>query len=149
MHFHDPKVAVIGFVTWADRVLLIRRGVNPGKGSWALPGGFMDAGEMPVSALQRELHEEVGLTVAVHGLLDIFPMAGPGGPSGGSSRGIVLAYAATSDGSILPALACRDDVSDAGWFAADELPEDLAFETTHQLLAAWRAQFQSPEPNHE
>ena len=137
VHFRDPKVAVVGLVTQGDRVLLIRRGVDPGKGRWALPGGYMDAGEMPVEALQRELNEEVGLAVTVQQLLDIYPMAGAQGPS----RGIVLAYAAVPAASPLDPelqpLTCRDDVTDAAWFTGEELPTDLAFDSTHALLAAW------------
>lgn len=134
VHFHDPKVAVIGFVTWRDRVLLIRRGVEPMKGKWALPGGFMDAGEMPQPALARELAEEVGLHVAVTELIDIFPMTGPGVVS----RGIVLAFAVALEGAQPPRLVCEDDALEAGWFRANELPEDLAFDSTHALLAQWR-----------
>ena len=71
VHFRDPKVAVIGLVTWRNRVLLIRRGVDPMKGMWSLPGGYMDAGEMPANALVRELVEEVGLHVTVDRLVDM------------------------------------------------------------------------------
>jgi ADP-ribose pyrophosphatase YjhB (NUDIX family) len=136
IHFRDPKVAVIGLVTWRDHVLLIRRGVDPQRGKWALPGGYMDAGEMPTNALARELREEVGLDVAVHRLLDIFPMAGPGVVNGG----IVLAFHASAAAPESPPLACDDDVSEAAWFSANvlPLPDDLAFESTITLLAQWR-----------
>jgi ADP-ribose pyrophosphatase YjhB (NUDIX family) len=134
IHFRDPKVAVIGLVTWQDQVLLIRRGVAPLAGKWALPGGYMDAGEMPADALVRELREEVGLHVAIHRLLDIFPMAGPGVVNGG----IVLAFHASAAAHESPPLACDDDVSEAGWFAGHMLPDDLAFDSTVTLLAQWQ-----------
>jgi len=134
VHFHDPKVAVIGLVTWDNHVLLIRRGVDPMKGKWALPGGYMDAGEMPAAALKRELREEVGLEVEVGGLLEIFPMAGPGV----FNRGIVLAYRVVARRDNPPPLYCDDDVCEAEWFLAGETPEDLAFESTQTLLAQWR-----------
>jgi len=44
-----------------DKVLLIRRKNEPWKGSWALPGGFIDAGESPLKPAKRELKEETGL----------------------------------------------------------------------------------------
>ena len=47
IHFRDPKVAVVAFVTFDDKLLLICRAVDPGRGMWALPGGFMDAGVRP------------------------------------------------------------------------------------------------------
>jgi 8-oxo-dGTP diphosphatase len=139
VHFLDPKVAVIGLVTKADRVLLIRRAVDPAKGKWALPGGYMDAGEMPETALQRELREEVGLEVTVGALLTIFPMVVDANPS----QGIVLAYHSTL---ALPTtgdpvtLVCDDDVSEAAWFDTTDLPSDLAFESTRTLLAQWGEQ---------
>jgi ADP-ribose pyrophosphatase YjhB (NUDIX family) len=135
VHFLDPKVAVIAFVTHADRLLLIRRAVDPAKGKWALPGGYMDAGEMPETALRRELLEEVGLAIEIEGLIDIFPMAG----RGDKSPGIVLAYAASpGSGTAVANLQSNDDVSAAGWFAAEALPADIAFDSTRQLLTRWR-----------
>jgi ADP-ribose pyrophosphatase YjhB (NUDIX family) len=134
IHFRDPKVAVIGLVTWERCVLLIRRDVDPMKGKWALPGGYMDAGEMPADALARELREEVGLEVEISGLLDIFAMAGPGV----FNSGIVLAFGAVARTDAPPLLTCDDDVCEAAWFTVDDLPEDLAFESTQTLLAEWR-----------
>ena len=136
VHFHDPKVAVIGLVTWIDHVLLIRRDVEPMKGYWALPGGYMDAGEMPADALQRELREEVNLDLEIGPLLDIFPMVG----RGVASQGIVIAYRSTITAAQPPILVCEDDVCEAGWFRGLEIPEDLAFESTHALLKLWRTQ---------
>lgn len=136
VHFRDPKVAVIGMVTWEQRVLLIRRGVDPQKGKWALPGGYMDAGEMPEGALARELKEEVALDVEIGELLGIFPMAGPGV----LNSGIVIAYRSIVISQELPELHCDDDVCEAQWFSIDELPHELAFESTQTLIARWRAE---------
>ncbi|NJN83347.1 MAG: NUDIX hydrolase [Caldilineaceae bacterium] len=142
VHFRDPKVAVIGLVASGAHVLLIRRAVDPGKGKWALPGGYMDAGEMPERALQREMLEEVNLTIRVNSLAEIFPMAG----QGGVNHGIVLAYLATPREEGLPPLVCRDDVDKAGWFTRDSIPTDLAFESTRALLAKWAATKVSSQP---
>lgn len=141
VHFQDPKVAVIGLVTNAQQVLLIRRSIDPGKGLWALPGGYMDAGEMPEAALQRELLEEVGLPVKISAILDIFPMV----VGAGRTQGIVLAYQATPAQLEQTALICDDDVCEAGWFTAANLPTDLAFESTPTLLAKWCAQQQGAQ----
>lgn len=138
VHFTDPKVAVIALVEHAGRVLLVRRAVEPARGMWALPGGYMDAGELPETALLREVSEEVGLAVRVDRLLAIYPMVNRGGPS----LGIVLAYRALLRNDQM-ALTPQDDVSEAGWFAPDELPASLAFESTQAQLAAWRAAMQA------
>ena len=83
IHFPDPKVAVVALIEANERVLLIRRAVNPGRGLWALPGGYMDAGELPDAALRREVREEVGIDITVGELLEIFPMVN------GKSYGLV------------------------------------------------------------
>jgi len=144
IHFTDPKVAVIALVTHEDKVLLARRAVAPAKGKWTLPGGYMDAGEMPEIALQRELHEELHLAIHVVQLLDIFPMVvananNQGGTNqGGINQGIVLAYHALPADGAHTMLVCDDDVSEADWFVAGATPADLAFESTHTLLERWR-----------
>jgi ADP-ribose pyrophosphatase YjhB (NUDIX family) len=134
--FQDPKVAVIALVTHKNRVLLVQRAVEPQKGKWTLPGGYMDAGEMPHEALQRELLEEVALEVKIFDLLDIFPMAS----SSGRPPGIVLAFRAKPADDLHVGLTCADDACDARWFLPDELPSDLAFDSTHALLARWQKQ---------
>lgn len=134
VHFIDPKVAVIALVTHADKILLARRAVDPAKGKWALPGGYMDAGEMPEAALQRELTEELHLEVKIMQLLDIFPLV----VADQRKRGIVLAYHAVP-ANAQPTLICDDDVSEADWFLDGAIPSDLAFDSTHVLLARWRA----------
>ena len=92
----------------------------------------MDAGEMPHEALQRELIEEVGLPVHVKELQDIFPMVN----DEGVRIGIVLAFRAVpADSAEIPFVA--DDVQAAAWYAPEEIPADLAFESTSSLLQGW------------
>ncbi len=134
VQFLDPKVAVIALVQHGERVLLIQRAVDPGKGAWSLPGGYMDAGEMPREALQRELQEEVGLPTRIGELIDIFPMVN----GEGDRIGIVLAFQGEPANSPeIPFVA--DDAQDAGWFCADDIPKELAFESTETLIKNWKA----------
>jgi 8-oxo-dGTP diphosphatase len=135
VYFCDPKVAVIALVEWDARVLLVRRGVEPELGKWALPGGYMDAGEMPEAALRRELDEEVGLAVAHLELLEIFPML----DGEQVNRGIVLVYRAEPVAESPAMLQGKDDVWEAKWFCAGELPQALAFDSTVSLLKSWQA----------
>jgi 8-oxo-dGTP diphosphatase len=60
-----PVVACVGAVVHdgAGRLLLIRRGHEPHRGSWSLPGGRIEAGESPEQAVVREVREETGLEV--------------------------------------------------------------------------------------
>lgn len=140
VQFHDPKVAVIALITCGAHVLLTQRAVNPEMGKWTLPGGFMDAGEMPEPALQRELMEEIGLQVVVQEFIEILPMLVDNKTSvaNKTNRGIVLAYRATPRSGNLEKLYAKDDVQDAQWFTQQTLPTNLAFESTHKLLDMWR-----------
>ena len=69
-----PSLAVDAVVTRLHRneteALLIRRGNEPWKGAWALPGGFVEYGEDPRDAVLRELEEETGLKGTIIRLLD-------------------------------------------------------------------------------
>ncbi|MBV7330109.1 NUDIX domain-containing protein [Chloroflexi bacterium TSY] len=138
VHFRDPKVAVTALVTYQKKILLIRRAVDPEKGKWALPGGYMDAGEMPDEALQRELMEEVQLAIRVGSLIEIFPIAPQNAGTTPIKQGIVLTFRAEPVREPVGPLIPADDVSEAARFRGETLPIDLAFESTHKLLALWK-----------
>lgn len=128
--FRDPKVGA-GAVVFdgAGRLLLVRRAVDPQRGRWALPAGFVDADEDPRAAVAREVREETGLVVEVGRVVDVY--AG-GGLGGGAS--FFLAFEACVVGGALQA---GDDADDARFFAAHELPE-LAFASTQAAAVAVR-----------
>jgi ADP-ribose pyrophosphatase YjhB (NUDIX family) len=129
VHFRDPKVAAAVLLSDNGRVLLIRRAVDPGRGQWALPAGFVEVNELPHEAAGREALEETGLHVAVGDLLGIRLMANPDKP------GLLLTYRGRV---VHGQLQANDDVSEARWFGADELPwDELAFETTRESLYEW------------
>jgi 8-oxo-dGTP diphosphatase len=58
-----PIIGVGAIIFSNNRVLLARRGKNPGKGEWSLPGGAAEVGETLAHAVVREVQEETGLTV--------------------------------------------------------------------------------------
>jgi 8-oxo-dGTP diphosphatase len=59
----------VGAVVWrGDEVLLVRRGQEPAKNSWSLPGGLVELGETMAAAIRRELAEETGITVRLLGI---------------------------------------------------------------------------------
>lgn len=127
--FQDPKVATSVLISEGDRVLLIRRAVPPRAGYWALPAGFVEADELPEQTAVREVHEETGLHVVLEGLVAVRRMANPDKP------GFLMSYRGRVVGGALQA---QDDVSDARWFAAGDIPwDDLAFPTTHEMLRHW------------
>jgi len=69
-----PEAPVIGIgvvVLGPQGILLIKRGKNPGKGKWSLPGGAQEIGETVFEAGRREVKEETGLDVRVGGIVDV------------------------------------------------------------------------------
>ena len=69
----DPKVAVGTVITTADeRIVLVRRAIEPGYGLWVFPGGYVDRGEEITVAAVREAREEAGLQVRLDGLINIY-----------------------------------------------------------------------------
>ena len=66
-----PLVGVGAVVVDGSRVLLVRRGRPPALGRWSLPGGLVDVGEPLEAAVRREVAEECGLAVDVHGLVGV------------------------------------------------------------------------------
>ena len=129
--YFDPKVAAACLVIEGGRVLLVQRGQNmPHAGQWGMPAGMVEWDEDPALAAAREVKEEIGLEVAVTGLVDVFPRLDDG------LADIVIVYRARVLGGTLQA---ADDAVNARWFSADELPQ-MAFESSRRVVVqGWSA----------
>jgi NAD+ diphosphatase len=78
--YDNPIPAALALVVRGGKVLLARRGSAPYRGTWDLPGGFLEAGETPEAALRRELREELGARIRSARVLGFFEETyGPGG----------------------------------------------------------------------
>jgi ADP-ribose pyrophosphatase YjhB (NUDIX family) len=84
-HHQDPRqyperplVGVGGIVFQGDKVLLIRRGREPGRGKWSIPGGGVRLGETLEQAVKREMGEETGLLVEPVALVEVLERIIPG-----------------------------------------------------------------------
>ena len=108
------------------RLLLGRRAVQPARGQWCLPGGFIELGETMEQAALRELEEETGLVGRVESFVGVF--AQPSRMYGGV---IIFGYRVSV---VNGQPAAADDMQELGWFLPDALPP-VAFESHRRLIA--------------
>lgn len=74
VHYQNPKLVAGCLPQWEDRVLLCRRAIEPRRGLWTLPAGFMERGESTEAAAARETQEEALARVEVLGLYTLFSL---------------------------------------------------------------------------
>lgn len=109
-------------------VLLIKRGHEPFKGQWAIPGGFIGMDEELADAAARELQEETGLKNIQLEQLHTFGKCGRD-PRG---RQITIAFIGIAQSATVD-IRAGDDASRAAWFDIDKLPDNLAFDHAEVL----------------
>ena len=111
------------------RLLMIKRGHEPGAGLWSIPGGRIEAGETDAEALVREMLEETNLVVRVGRLLGRVQRPGLDGAVVDISD-----YAATVIGGTLRA---GDDAAEARWVAAGDLDSLDITDGLIEALTVW------------
>ena len=124
MNQKNPFPTVDVIVDSEEGILLIKR-ENPPPG-WAIPGGFIDAGESAESAALRELKEETGLDVTLTGLLGVYS------DPGRDPRFYTISIVFT--GSWEGNLSAGDDAKEARFFSRESLPKEIAFD--HRRILA-------------
>ena len=125
IHFTDPKVGVGVLVIENGKLLLVRRIMNPEKGKWSIPAGFLDRGEDPQVTAVREALEETGLEVGIDSLAGVYY-----NPPTQGGASIFILYNAHLLGGKMQA---GDDADAVGFFGLDEMPE-LAFTSTREAI---------------
>ena len=124
--FFDPKLAVVVVVSHQERILMVKRDIEPMMGRWSFPSGYVDRGEVVEEAAVREVREETNVEVELDRLLGVY-----------SSRGapvVLVAFAASVQGGIAEA---GDETQAVGWFPTDELPP-LPFPHDDAIMRDWR-----------
>ena len=132
-----PAVGAVAVSTIGGEphVLLTRRGIEPHKGMWDLPGGYLDNGEHPEHGLLRELAEELGTTAANLRLCKVDINEYPRDDVAEEARFVLSLYYLCDippDADLSPA----DDVVEAAWFPLSALPDAIAFPAERRLLFA-------------
>lgn len=128
VYYLDPKLAVGTVIVDAqNRIVLVKRAIEPGYGKWVFPGGYVDRGEEVQRAAVREAREEAGLEIRLDRLINIYSYAG--------RTPVIVVYAATMIGG---SLACDEEGLEARFFESHQIPwDDLAFRSTHEALRAF------------
>ena len=128
IHYENPKIVVGSVVTHGDRVLLCRRAINPRRGFWTLPAGYLETRETVADGAKREALEEACAEIEVLDLFAVYNIP--------RLSQVHLFFRARL---IKEAVACGPESLDVRLFGWDEIPDaDLAFPTTRWALAHFR-----------
>ena len=124
IHYENPLNVVGTVPVWGDQVLLCRRAIEPRRGLWTLPAGFMELGENTADGALRETIEEAGAKVEMQGLFSVLNVVRVGQ--------VHLFYRARMlDTTLDPG----PESLEARLFREDEVPwDELAFRTVRQTL---------------
>ncbi|MEO5711431.1 MAG: NUDIX domain-containing protein [Nocardioidaceae bacterium] len=122
-----------GIVRYGGRLLLVRRGQEPARGSWSVPGGRVEDGESNEQATAREVLEETGLRVVVGDLVGTVERDAPAG-----GVYVIDDYAcAPADGADPDAVRAGDDADDARWFTDVEVRHLNCSPGLVEALTSW------------
>src|SRR5918996_3862548 len=121
----DPKLAVGTIIRDdSERIVLVRRAIEPGYGKWVFPGGYVDRGEEVKLAAVREAREETGLDIRIERLLNIYSYPG--------RAPVIVVFTAIMTGGCL---ACDDEGLEAKFFESGAISwGELAFRSTREAL---------------
>lgn len=127
--YDNPRIVVGSVVRHEDRILLCRRAINPRKGFWTLPAGFLETGESPAEGAVREAREEANAAITISGVLAIYTIRRLGQVQ-------IMHRAQLAD----PAISAGAESQEVGLFAwADIAWPDLAFPSVAWALNHDRA----------
>jgi ADP-ribose pyrophosphatase YjhB (NUDIX family) len=124
----NPRLVVTAIpVNAAGEAVLLRRGIEPGRGSWAQPGGFMEVDETVTEAAVRETLEETGLLVEPHELVGLYSRL--------EAAVVTLVFEARIVGG---EARVTPEALEIRAFAPDAIPwSEIAFKTSWYALRDW------------
>jgi mutator protein MutT len=126
-----PLVGVGALIVDSGRVLLARRGKEPLKGEWTLPGGLVETGETLVQAVKREALEETALSLNVHEVAAVLDRIYPDASGRIEYHYILVDYLCSVAAGEARA---GSDIDEVQWFTRDELAGLELPEFTRELI---------------
>ena len=122
--YENPKVVVGVLATWEDKLLMCRRAIEPRRGHWTLPAGFMEMGETPEEGAAREAWEEARAQLEIVDLLAVYSLR--------HISQLQLFYRARLSS---PDVSAGPESEEVGLFPFDRLPDtELAFPSVHWAI---------------
>ena len=129
VHYINPKVVVGAVVSSGERYLLCRRAIEPRRGFWTLPAGYLEVNETTEEGARREVLEEACATIEIDALLGIYNIA--------RISQVQIFYRAKLRGE---GFAAGPESEEVGLFAWEDIPWDkLAFSSVLWALQSARA----------
>lgn len=126
--YNNQRPCVTAIPVRNGKVMLHLRGMEPGKGTWDIPGGFIEVGETPDQALHREIMEELGLKIQKHQFMGFYPDA----YGMDSIYTLNIAYVCQlEDRPILRS----NEIDEVQWFDWNKIPSEYAFQSVGLMLA--------------
>jgi ADP-ribose pyrophosphatase YjhB (NUDIX family) len=121
--FNNRGTSIDAVIIKEDKILLIKRGANPFKGFWALPGGYVEWDESVEDAVKREVQEELGVIIESSRLIGVYSK-----PERHPKQVINMAHAVSISGTPT----AGDDALESQWFSLNDMPTELAFD--HKVI---------------
>lgn len=128
IHYENPKVVVGSVCRWEDRILLCRRAINPRRGFWTLPAGYLELQEATIDGALREAWEEARAQIEIEGVLAVYTIT--------RLSQVQVIYRARL---ISPDVAAGPESAEVGLFRWEEIPwNEIAFPSVHWALNHYR-----------
>jgi ADP-ribose pyrophosphatase YjhB (NUDIX family) len=122
--YDNPKIVVGSVPRWGEQVLLCRRAINPRRGFWTLPAGYLELNEATTAGAEREAWEEAQAKIEIEGLLAIYDIP--------RISQVQLIYRARL---VDAAVAAGPESLEVGLFGWDEIPwDEIAFPSVRWAL---------------
>ncbi len=135
--YENPKVVVGSVVVSNDQVLMCRRAIEPRRGFWTLPAGYMELGETLEEGAAREALEEAEARITIEGVLGVFSIARIGQ--------VQVIFRARFADPAVPAYGPGPESLEVALFSWDKIPwQEIAFPSVVWSLNAWRVAGSGP-----